>query len=51
MPNDKNPFPHIKIIGGYLLEKLAFIPNLGLTHGDHFQNTGAEVMLGEQLEG
>ena len=42
--------PRVRDIGSWVVSKLAFIPDLGITHGDHFQkNTGASVMLDEQL--
>lgn len=37
-----------KAVGSWIADKLAFIPDLGITHGDHF-NRGASPMLDEQL--
>lgn len=42
--------PRVRDIGSWVVSKLAFIPDLGITHGDHFQkNTGGAPMLDEQL--
>lgn len=42
-------FPRIKAVGSWIADRLAFIPDLGITHGDHF-NRGASPMLDAQLD-
>lgn len=32
-------------VGAWIAKHLSFIPDLGLTHGDHLPNTGAAPML------
>lgn len=58
MEQDPNIMPEIKIlkcpppiegIARAIGKALAFIPDLGITHGDHFQKTGAAEMLDEHL--
>lgn len=50
MPSDANIMPRIHAVSEWVLERLAFIPSLGLTHGDHLPTTGAEAMLSEHLD-
>jgi len=48
---DLNLFPRARKVAEYLLGSLTFIPDLGITHGDHFQKE-REILpeLPEQLE-
>lgn len=58
MESDPNPIPKIEIVKcpsfvrgvALAIERaFSFIPDLGITHGDHFQNKGAAPMLDEHL--
>lgn len=45
-----NIMPEISVlslqdVGGWIAKHLSFIPDLGLTHGDHLPNTGGAPML------
>ena len=37
-------------VGEWIAKRLTFIPDLGLTHGDHIPKTGAAEMLDRSLE-
>lgn len=42
-------FPRLSAIGSKVVSFFNFIPDLGITHGDHFQKTGAAAMLDESV--